>query len=370
MSDHSAIEWTDATWNPVTGCTRVSPGCAHCYIERTPPFRMAGRRFALVRSHDPGAIFESSTGVTLHADRLEQPLHWRKTRRVFVCSLADLFHDEVPDYFIRDVLGVIACAPEHTFQILTKRPERALELLGDRNAPVLCARQAAGRGLALDHHFDRWPLPNVWVGVSIENARYTWRADVLREIPAAVRFISAEPLLDTLVPKHCGNSCYPMGPPGGSYMCGRAAGHGGLHRSEYGDGCEWDETHCWIGRDTVGRYAKPLDLTGIDWVIMGGESGPGARPFHLEHAREIIVAARLERGRRYDADEHDHSPAVFVKQLGAKPLGRTMLFDPIGTSGFAGRWGEAPMKLRDSKGGDIEEWPADLRIREFPAVAA
>jgi len=322
VADSSSIEWTDATWNPVTGCTRVSPGCAHCYIERTPPFRIAGRRFEMVDG-------VSTTGVRLHPDRLEQPLHWRKPRRVFVCSLADLFHDEVPDYFIRDVLGVIACAPEHTFQILTKRPERALELLGDRNAPVLCARQAAGRGLALDHHFDRWPLPNVWVGVSIENARYTWRADALREIPAAVRFISAEPLLGTLFPE--------------TFECPRCEGQ------------RYDRGSCALcgnrGRldDRGGRDRMPLDLTSIDWVIVGGESGPGARPFHLEHAREILRsrAARVWRS----------PPAIFVKQLGARPVHD----HPIG---------RYPLALRDRKGGDMDEWPPDLRVREFPAVVS
>jgi hypothetical protein len=130
VSDVSAIEWTDATWNPVTGCSRVSPGCANCYIERTPPFRMAGRRFEIVGQ-------ESTTGVTLHPERLEQPLRWQKPRRVFVCSLADLFHDDVPDEFIGDVWGTMDAARQHVFQVLTKRararPRLAAHLLRARS---------------------------------------------------------------------------------------------------------------------------------------------------------------------------------------------------------------------------------------------
>src|SRR3954464_9906736 len=110
MSDKSAIEWTDATWNPTTGCTKVSPGCAHCYIERTPPLRIAGRKF--VKGHIP---------LQLHPDRLEKPLQWKEPRRIFVNSESDLFHDDVPDQFIVDVFGIMALAHWHTFQVLTKR---------------------------------------------------------------------------------------------------------------------------------------------------------------------------------------------------------------------------------------------------------
>lgn len=235
MSGQTGIEWTDATWNPVTGCTRVSPGCAHCYIERTPPFRMEGRRF----THGADG---ATTGVRLHPERLEQPLRWRKPRRVFVDSMSDLFHEDVPREFALAVWAVMEAAPQHTYQILTKRPERALELLGR----------------------ERWGftvLPSVWLGVSIENARFTWRADVLRETPAAVRFISAEPLIGSLI-----------------------------------EG----------GRD-VSQGRAPLDLTGIDWVIVGGESGPGARPMHPDWAREI---------RDTCLDISDPRPAFFFKQWG------------------------------------------------------
>jgi len=246
MGDRSAIEWTDATWNPVTGCSKVSPGCAHCYIERTPPFRIAGRRFERVGNAE-------TTGVQLHPDRLDQPLRWRKPRRVFVCSMSDLFHGAVPDYLIREVFAVMAAASQHTFQVLTKRPVRARDLVADHNALVLAARQAALRGLPI---FQNWPLPNVWLGVSVENARHTWRADVLRQIPAAVRFISAEPLLGSLFDDG------PLMPT--------------------------QEPAAW--RKTPRRRA--LDLSGIDWTIAGAESGPHARPMDEAWARELRDACQ------------------------------------------------------------------------------
>lgn len=328
MSDHSSIEWTDATWNPVTGCTRVSPGCANCYIERTPPFRIEGRRFV-----------NGTTGVRLHPDRLEQPMRWRKPRRVFVCSLADLFHEDVPEAFIFDVFEAMARAPQHTFQVLTKRPERAREILSDAGGhPTfleLLSHHSGGRW---------WPHvlpPHIWLGVSIENARHTWRADVLREIPAAVRFISAEPLLGSLV--H---------PPADRIRRKRAAepdGRGGLRRVA---GTE--------------LYAEPLDLTGIDWLIVGGESGPGARPLKLEWARELVDACYAESDREGDSLR----PAVFVKQLGARPVerfdGTATLRDRSTTNAYT----LEPLKLRDRKGGDWTEWPADLRVREMPTVRA
>ncbi len=212
VSDHTGIAWTDATWNPVTGCSKVSPGCAHCYAETL------SKRF--------GRSFE----VTLHPERLDEPLHWRKPRRVFVCSMADLFHEEVPEEFIHRVWLIMDAAKEHTFQVLTKRPERMREVL-----EWSCL---GGR---------KWVLPNVWLGVSIENNRWVGRADILRQTPAAVRFISAEPLLGPL---------------------------------------------------------PSLDLTGIDWLIIGGESGPKARPMDPAWARDLIERARAA------------GVAVFVKQMG------------------------------------------------------
>ncbi|HEX8683313.1 MAG TPA: phage Gp37/Gp68 family protein [Ardenticatenaceae bacterium] len=165
MSTGSKIEWTEATWNPVTGCVEVSPGCDHCYA------RAFAERFRGV----PGHPYEQGFDLRLWSDRLEHPLKWKKPQRIFVNSMSDLFHKDVPDDFIRQVFDTMARADWHNFQILTKRPQRLQRL-----APSL-----------------PWPS-HIWIGVSIEADQYTWRADYLRSVPASVRFISAEPLLGPL----------------------------------------------------------------------------------------------------------------------------------------------------------------------------
>ena len=192
----SQIEWTEATWNPVTGCTQVSPGCANCYAMRF------AERFRGV----PGHPYERGFDLQLRRDRLEQPLKWRKPRTIFVNSMSDLFHSGVPDGYVRDVFEVMREASQHRFQVLTKRSERLAEL-----SPKL-----------------PWP-ENVWMGVSVENQRWTSRIDDLRRTGAAIKFLSCEPLLGPL----------------------------------------------------------DLDLSGIDWVIAGGESGPGARPMDGDWVRGV-----------------------------------------------------------------------------------
>lgn len=256
MAQTSAIEWTDATWNPVTGCSKVSPGCANCYAE-TLTARFAGRP-GYIEEHRPWTPENAEHNVRLHPERLEQPLRWRKPRMVFVNSMSDLFHEEIPDTFIAETFDVMRRASRHVFQVLTKRPERARDWHQSYGA-------AFQRFTATPY-----PLPNVWLGVSIENARHTWRADVLREVPAAVRFISAEPLLGSLFD---GN---------------RATKH------EESD------------PDPM-RERAPLDLTGIDWLIAGGESGGrDARPMHPQWARELR-----------DACIHRACTAFFFKQWGS-----------------------------------------------------
>jgi protein gp37 len=187
MADGSAIEWTEATWNPVTGCSKVSPGCAHCYAETF------AERWRGVLGHP----YEQGFDLKLWPERLEQPLRWKRPRVIFVNSMSDLFHEDIPDDYIGAVFDVMARADQHVFQILTKRHERLVEL-----ATAL-----------------QWP-GNVWMGVTIENRRFVHRADYLRQVPAAVRFISAEPLLGPL---------------------------------------------------------EGLELDQIDWLIVGGESGPKHR---------------------------------------------------------------------------------------------
>lgn len=202
------------------------------------PFRMSGRRFV-----------DGTTGLQFHENRLEQPLRWRTPRLVFVNSLSDLFHEEIPDDFRRRVFDVMSDAPQHTFQVLTKRPDEACSFLG-----MYYNRQA---------HHGSWtddPLPNVWLGVSIENARFTWRADVLRETPAAVRFISAEPLLGSLFER--------------------------ASDQDYARVIDMRQTSETQAVEIM-RRRRPLDLSGIDWLIAGGESGPGYRPVRLEWLREL-----------------------------------------------------------------------------------
>lgn len=309
MGDQSKIEWTDATWNPVTGCTRVSEGCRNCYIERTPAFRIAGRKFA-----------HGTTGVQLHPERLYQPLKWKRPRRIFVNSLSDLFHEDVPDDFILECLTVMAIAKHHTFQVLTKRPHRMLELVAKWCAEDIYLYWHAFSGEPRE--IDSWPLPNVWLGVSIEGqATADERIPILLQTPAAKRFVSAEPLL---------------GPVDLSAWA-RCA-------------CTSDGEHC------------ALCLSGgLSWVIVGGESGPGARPCDLAWIRSIKDQCKA-------ADV-----PVFVKQLGTVPMMNEQEWS-------ARNWawllrashrdrvpsGHVPLKVEDRKGGDWDEWPEDVRVREFP----
>ena len=192
----SKIEWTDATWNPVTGCTQISPGCAHCYA------KTFAERFRGV----PGHPYERGFDLKRRPERLDQPLRWQKPRTIFVNSMSDLFHEDVPDDYILKVFEVMQAADQHRYQVLTKRAERLAEI-----APSL-----------------PWP-DHVWMGVSVENQRWTSRIAPLRSTSAAIKFLSCEPLLGPL----------------------------------------------------------ELDLDGIDWVIAGGESGPGARPMHPDWVRAV-----------------------------------------------------------------------------------
>jgi protein gp37 len=236
------IEWTDETWNPVTGCTKVSPGCDHCYAEGI------AHRFAGTQAYPNG--FD----VTLRPERLEQPLRWTRPRMVFVNSMSDLFHRDIPDEYIARVFAVMALAPQHTFQILTKRHGRMKALLSDRwwsetLLPELIYELAAGRGYEV-----RYPLPNVWLGVSAEDNRWGHvRIPALLRTPAAVRFVSAEPLLGPL-------RLYRYLPNG------------------FGEGCRWNPRP-----SSLPLPAVPT----LDWVIVGGESGPGARPMQPEWVRDI-----------------------------------------------------------------------------------
>ncbi|MBI3823627.1 MAG: phage Gp37/Gp68 family protein [Planctomycetes bacterium] len=230
MSEHSSIEWTDATWNPVRGCTKISPGCAHCYAETF------AERFRGV----PGHPYEQGFDLRLVPEKLREPLRWASSRMIFVNSMSDLFHEDVPDDYIRDVARVMELATWHTFQVLTKRSVRLRDLLRGS------LRFAAN-------------LPHIWWGVSVENQRHGLpRIENLRRAPATVRFLSVEPLLEDL---------------------------------------------------------GTLNLKGINWVIVGGESGPGARTMQPEWVLSVRDQC------------HAASIPFFFKQWGGvrkKQAGRTL----------------------------------------------
>jgi len=237
----SKIEWTDATYNPVSGCTPISAGCERCFAKR-----MAKRLQAMGR---PG--YENGFDVTLHPDKLEQPLHWRKPRMVFVCSMGDLFHKDVPEEYVPQVFSVMARCHRHLFQLSTKRPERMRHMLAK--------------------HFPFGIPHNIWAGVTCENqATADERIHILRDIPAAVRWVSFEPLLEPV----------------------------------------------------------SANFAGIDWIVIGCETGPGRRPCELDWVRALLAEAR-----------GPERVAVFIKKL---------------------------ENIYGNPTGDMGAWPKDLRVREWP----
>lgn len=335
----SNIEWTDTTWNPVVGCTPVSPGCLNCYAAT-----MARRLEAMGRPEyqprewwwppssnpdgtaaEPARLDKVTRIAEVHGgravftgdvrtvpDRLADPLRWRKPRRVFVNSMSDLFHESVPFEFIDRVFAVMALCPQHTFQVLTKRPERMAEYLsrpwvnmadgrrGLRDSINDAAFKLAGRyAFPTQSHgmlaHPGWPLPNVWLGTSVEDqARADERIPHLLRCPAAVRFLSCEPLLGAVKPQLI----------------------------------QWDPTYGDEVRSKIG------------WIILGGESGPSARPCDVAWIRSIVRQCA------------EAGVACFVKQLGRRPIVPT----------------DEPWAVLDRKGADPAEWPEDLRVRQFPEV--
>lgn len=279
MSGKSPIQWTETTWNPVVGCKRVSAGCDHCYA-----FDLHDKRhIAWKRGRWPNApkqYHQPFSRVQLMPDRQGAPLHWRKPRRVFVNSVSDLFHEDVPDEFILDVWATMRLAKRHTFQILTKRPERMRDWVRKWVSAVV--------------------YPNVWLGVSVEHqAAADERIPLLLETPAAVRFLSCEPLLGPV----------------------------DLRRWLAGPHAEDMELR---GVGLSGSHYRP----GIHWVIVGGESGKHARHMAWHWLGGLLTQCR-------DADI-----PIFVKQMGTY------------WAKFHG--------LKDLHGGNPDEWPEHLRVREWP----
>lgn len=319
MGTKTSIAWTDSSWNPTRGCSRVSLGCGGphgqggCYAERI-----------AARFSGPGKPYEGLATMTSSGPRwtgkiafiesaLDLPLRWKKPRRIFVDSMSDLFHEKVPDEWIDRIFAVMALAPQHIFQILTKRPERMLAYCAGLGRSFARLKSACPEGWAMEYEgipLVPWPLPNVWLGGSVENqATADERIPFLLQTPAAVRWVSYEPALGPVVFTR------------------------------------------WLHNDVAPR--EPA----LDWIVVGGESGPGARPFDLDWARQTVTQC------------HGAWTTCFVKQLGARP------FDLAGDGmaplsvGLTARW-EPPvgayLDLQDHKGGDPDEWPDELRVREWP----
>lgn len=268
MADNTHIEWTDATWNPVTGCSVTSPGCTNCYAMKLAGTRLAHHpsRAGLTQDTKAGPVWTGE--VRLNEDWLTQPLKWKRPRRIFVCAHGDLFHKNVPDEWIDRVFAVMALSPQHTFQVLTKRSARMREYCRFRFTEGYGTGGGGRLGTILDEiaclgTFDpskplHWPLRNVWLGVSVEDQdRADERIPNLLETPAAKRWISAEPLL---------------GPVDLTNITGAEKSR------EYGS-----PVHGWSAiwkNNGLGR-------AWLDWVVVGGESGPGARPLHPDWARSL-----------------------------------------------------------------------------------
>jgi protein gp37 len=348
MAQKSNIEWTGVTWNPLAGCSRISTGCENCYAEK-----MTKRLSAMGQPKYHGLLNghgRFNGVVNFDENALILPLKTKKPETYFVNSMSDLFHENVQDEWIDKVFGVIAMCPQHTFQILTKRPERMKAYFDLRQYPWI-----------FDHNLDWWHsnhpqfasrlddyacssghiLPNCWLGVSAENQEQAnKRIPILLQTPAAIRWVSAEPLLSDIdFTAVC--------------VVNIDGDDGEINTLQYenwedyltewktsGDE-DWQESFLdYFGLDELpsGHIHDKLD-----WIVAGGESGAGARPCQLAWIRSIVEQCNAAR------------VPVFVKQLGSKPRGErlTEFHSPV-------------IKLKNKKGGNIEEFPEDLQIRQFP----
>ncbi|WP_100904485.1 DUF5131 family protein [Nostoc flagelliforme] len=299
------IEWTDETWNIIVGCSRISSGCQQCYAATA----AKSPRLQQFPQYQAVSIWDGT--VQFVESQLIKPLHWKKPKNIFVCSMADLFHENVPFEWIDQVMAVIALCPQHTFQVLTKRPERALEYFSQQSLWVKWYEAAQnflwdaigekfGELINLQQYFigQPFPLPNVWLGASTENQQMAnKRIPILLQIPCSVRFLSCEPLLEDIDLRQ-----------------------GGAIQKLISDSYEWE----LVNED-------------IQWIVVGGESGPNSRPCHIEWLESIVQQCQQS------------NTKVFVKQLGANAI-----------------FGGQQFKTRNKKGGDIEEFPEYLKVRELP----
>lgn len=350
MANQTSIEWTDATWTPVKGCTRVSEGCRNCYAEiMTARFSkpgMWGEGLATIVDTPNGKDHRWTGKIKLDEAVLLKPLSWRKPKKIFVCSTSDLFQAGVPDDFIDKVFAVMALCPQHTFQVLTKRPGRMRVYFADGPAARI-------GGKAADLNDGKWrpirlPLPNVWLGTSTENqAAWDERVPHLLATPAAVRWISAEPLIGPIDP-----SKIEMPPALLPLSCTR------------------DDV--WAVEPLTGRIAPiirsgasswALDGGGqriakVDWIVAGGESGPGARPMHPDWARWLrdqCAAAGVPFLFKQWGDWQPHTPRAGGDLGGDVRSGRVVTVNPSGRSIFeqselTGRGGEPGCRYMERVG--------------------
>lgn len=339
------IEWTDQgeTWNPIAGCSKISDGCKNCYAIKD-AVRLSGNpnpkiadKYRGTTKTDNGKMNWTGQINLASDDVLTQPIRWTRPRKIFVNSMSDLFHENVPDEWIDKIFAVMALSPQHIFQILTKRPERMRSyLLGRSEISMKWFHKAKWiyQEIMVDENPERFfwdystgrhifPLPNVWLGVSVENQQTAdERIPLLLETPAAIRFLSCEPLLGEIdFKRQCPVSC--------DGECGQTSPYKLLGNTE-------------------------LDST-VDWVIVGGESGQNARPCNIDWIRSIVQQCK-------EADV-----PVFVKQLGS---GRSEYSGAarIQPTGNIKDGQQGAFVYKHKKGGDISEFPEDLRVREFPII--
>lgn len=370
----TTIEWTNRSWNPIRGCSVVSEGCRNCYAMNF------ATRFAAKGEAYEGLAYRNRSGahwtgkVEFIEKHLPDPLKWHKPARVFVNSMSDLFHESIPDEWIDRILAVMALASQHTFQILTKRPSRMLDYMGELYAGRMY-EIAEGRMLEKSECLDSGAkilsafaseLPHVWLGVSVEDQKTAdERIPLLLQTPASVRWISAEPLLGPIdVSRWLEPTGFQCADPDCTHR--QRSFLSETEREEYelapdymdskGNTVQGDPFCLDCGES--GTWTGYHD--GLNWVVVGGESGPGARSMDIQWARSVVQQCQAAK------------VPVFVKQIGSKPISsrkevrpwEPLFHDQNGREPS----GEYTVVLKSRKGGDPAEWPEDLRIREYPEV--